>query len=128
MASKPIKPGGIPAYIAACPKKVQPALKSVRAAIRSVAPDAIETLSYFKFPGYHYRGDYAYNGMFAWFSYKEPNIRLHVWPKAIQAHAKDLADYRTTTGIINFSADKKIPLTLIKKLVRSSLKILKESK
>lgn len=49
--SKTIKPGGIPAYISACPKEVHTRLKEMRAAIRDVAPDAIDTLSYFEMPG-----------------------------------------------------------------------------
>jgi len=120
-----IKPGGVDAYIAKCPKDVQGAMKSLRAAIRQVAPDAVETTSYFQMPGYFYSGDYVYNGMFAWFSFKRPYARLHVWPPVIKNHKKELAGYPTTTAVVSFPADKKIPTALVKKLVKESLKTMK---
>ena len=121
-----IKPGGVTEYIAKCPKDTQGALKSLRAAIRQVAPDAVETVSYFQYPGYYYAGDYAYNGMFVWFSYKKPFARLHVSPPVIKNHKKEFAGYSTTTAIVSFPADKKIPATLVKKLVKASLKAMKD--
>ncbi len=122
-----IKPGGVESYIAKCPKNAQATLKDTRAAIRQVAPDAVETVNYFQIPGYFYTGDYAYNGMFVWFSFKEPFMRLHVWPPVIKNHKKELAGYPTTTAIVSFPADKKIPVALIKKLVRASLKAMKDN-
>lgn len=121
-----VKPGGVAEYIAKCPKGVQGALKGVRAAIRQVAPDAVETVSYFRMPGYFYGGAYAYNGMFVWFSYKKPFVRLHVWPPVIKDHKKELAGYATTTAIVSFPEGEKIPATLVKKLVKASLKTMKE--
>lgn len=49
---------------------------SLRDGFRQVAPDAVETISYFQMPGYFYGGDYAYNGMFVWFSLKKPYVRV----------------------------------------------------
>ncbi|MBV9159652.1 MAG: DUF1801 domain-containing protein [Candidatus Kaiserbacteria bacterium] len=122
-----IVPGGVAEYIAKCPKAVQPTLKQIRAAIRAAAPKATETVSYFQFPGYHYPGEYAYNGMAAWFSYKKPFVRLHIWPVVIKAHKKELAMYKTSVGAIYFPEDKKIPSALIKKLVKESVKVTKAS-
>lgn len=123
--SRSIRPGGVDEYIAACPKTVQAKLKRVRAAIRSAAPRAVETVSYFRMPGYSYEG-YAYNGMFAWFSFKEPNVRLHVYPQAIQQQRKkDLAACATTKALVIFPADREIPVALVKKLVRASVKVMK---
>lgn len=123
--SRAIRPGGVDEYIAACPKAVQAKLKSVRAAIRSVAPGSVETVSYFQMPGYSYEG-YDYNGMFAWFSFKEPNVRLHVRPPAIQQQRKkDLAAYATTKALVIFPGDQEIPVALVKKLVRASVKLMK---
>jgi len=119
-----IKPGGITEYIAACPKPVQGKLADMRAAIRAVAPDAIETVSYFDLPGYSYEG-YDYNGMFAWFSFKAPFVRLHVRPQALVDHKKQVAGYPTSKAVINFAAEKPIPAALVKKLVRASLKSMK---
>jgi uncharacterized protein YdhG (YjbR/CyaY superfamily) len=114
----------VDAYITSCPKEVQSKLRAIRAAIRLVAPDATETTSYFGIPGYSYPG-YDYNGMFAWFSIKEPNVRLHLRPPTIEVHAKQLAAYSKTKGIVSFPADKTILSPLIKKLVRASLDVMK---
>src|SRR5690348_3001171 len=122
-----IKPGGVAEYIAKCPKNVQGSLKIVRSAIQQVVPDAVETTSYFQFPGYFYAGDFVYNGMFVWFSFKKPYIRLHVWPKVIKNHKKELAKYKTMTAVVHFPADKKIPIGLVKKLVKASLKTMKDA-
>jgi uncharacterized protein YdhG (YjbR/CyaY superfamily) len=122
-----VKPGGVDEYIAACPKDIQGTLREMRAAIREVAPDAVETVSYFKWPGYSYEG-YVYNGMFAWFSFKAPFVRLHVYPEALENHKKELEKYATTKAVVSFPADGKIPKPLVKKLVKSSLKAMKSSK
>jgi uncharacterized protein YdhG (YjbR/CyaY superfamily) len=98
----------------------------MRTAIRQVAPDAVETVSYFQMPGYFYGGDYAYNGMFVWFSFKKSYVRLQVWPPVIKNHKKELAGYATTTAIVSFPADKTIPVALVKKLIKASLKAMKD--
>lgn len=124
--SRSIRPGGVDEYIAACPKAVQAKLRKIRAAIRSAAPGAVETVSYFAMPGYSYEG-YDYNGMFAWFSFKEGDVRLHVRPPAIQLQPKkDLAVYATTKALVIFSGDQEIPVALVKRLVRASVKLMKD--
>lgn len=75
-------------------------------------------------PGYSYAG-YDYDGMFAWFSFKKPHIRLHVRPPVIQDHSAELADYPTTKAVVNFPMDQPIPAPLVKKLVKASLKAMK---
>ena len=124
-SSRVIKPGGVPEYIAGCPKPVQAKLKDMRTAIRSVVPDAIETLSYFEMPGYSYEG-YAYNGMFVWFSFKAPFVRIHVRPEAIIKYKKDVEKYPHSKAVISFDAQKPIPKALVKKLVKASLKSMKD--
>jgi uncharacterized protein YdhG (YjbR/CyaY superfamily) len=119
--SRVIKPGGVVEYIAAAPQEAQARLKDIRAVIREAAPDAIETVSYFDMPGYSYEG-YVYNGMFAWFSFKKPFVRLHVRPEALLKFRKDLSKYTSTRAIVSFPVEKPIPKALIKKLVKASLK------
>lgn len=117
------------AYIAKAPKAVQPKLEEIRAAIRQGAPGATERTDYFAWPGYSYDDkDYDYDGMFAWFSLKEPHIRLHVRPPVIQNHKKELAAFFTTKAVVGFPSDKPIPKTLAKKLVKASIKVMKDMK
>jgi len=113
-------------YIARCPKEAQGDLAKIRAAIRAAVPGATERTDYFRMPGYSYQGIDYYDGMFAWFSFKKPHIRLHVPPSVIQEHRKELAGYATTKAIVNFPKGKPVPTTLVKKLVRASLKAMKD--
>jgi len=125
--SPSITPGGVDEYIEKCPKEVRARLSEIRIAVQGAAPDAIETVSYFQMPGYCYEG-YDYNGMFAWFSFKRPFVRLHVRPPVLKDHKSELGAYATTTAVISFPADKAIPKALVKKLVKSSIKVMKQRK
>jgi len=116
---------GVDAYIAKCPKEAQAGLVEIRAAIRAAAPGATERTDYFQMPGYSYPG-FDYDGMFAWFSFKKPHIRLHVRPPVIQQHAKELAGYPTTKAIVSFPMDKSMPTTLVTILVKGSIKVMKD--
>jgi len=110
-------------YIARCPKDVQDKLNAIRAAIRDVAPDATETIGYFHMPGFFYPG-YDYNGMFAWFGLQKSYISLLLRPPTIQDRQKDLAGYATTKAAVHLPLDRNVPMPLVKKLVRASLKIM----
>ncbi len=123
--SSDIVPGGVDEYIAECPKEVQAKLRDVRVAIQSAAPGATETVSYFQIPGYLYEG-YNYNGMFAWFSFKAPYVRLHVRPPVLEEHKEEISAYKTTKAIISFPADEPMPKSLVKKLVKASIKTMKQ--
>ncbi|HEV3253308.1 MAG TPA: DUF1801 domain-containing protein [Candidatus Acidoferrales bacterium] len=119
------KSSGVDEYIARCPKEARGDLAKVRAAIRAAVPGATERTDYFQMPGYSYPGLDFYDGTFAWFSFKKPHIRLHVPPSVIQEHRKELAGYATTKAIVSFPMGKSVPITLVKKLVRASLKAMK---
>ena len=112
-------------YIAKCPKEARVDLAKIRAAIRSAAPGATERTDYFQMPGYSYPG-FDYDGMFAWFSFKKPHIRIHIRPPVIQEHNKELAGYPSTKAIVSLPMGEPIPLTLVKKLVKASLKAMKD--
>ena len=101
-------------------------MRDIRIAIQGVAPGSTETVSYFQMPGYFYEG-YDYNGMFAWFSFKAPYVRLHVRPPVLENNKKDLGDYATTKAIISFPVDRAIPKPLVKKLVKASIKVMKQT-
>jgi uncharacterized protein YdhG (YjbR/CyaY superfamily) len=123
------KPGlsEVEGYIANCPKEAQDNLAKIRAAIQAAAPGATERTDYFQMPGYSYPG-FDYDGMFVWFSFKKPHIRLHVRPPVIQEHTKELAGFLTTKAIVSFPMDTRIPVALVKKLVKASLKAMRDKK
>lgn len=117
---------GVDEYIARCPKEAQGDLAKIRAAIRAAVPGATERTDYFQMPGYSNPGVNYYDGMFAWFSFKKLHIRLHVPPSVIQEHRKELAGYATTKAIVSFPMGKPVPMTLVKKLVKASLRAMKD--
>jgi len=121
------KSSGVDQYIARCPKEARGDLAKIRAAIRAAAPGATERTDYFQWPGYSYPG-FDYDGMFAWFSFKKPHIRLHVRPPVIQEHRKELAVFAATKAIVSFPIGKPIPVTLVKKLVKASVKTMKDKR
>ncbi len=125
MSPKDLGARGVDKYIAGTPKHVQAKLAEIRATIREAAPGATERTDYFQIPGYSYDG-YDYDGMFVWFSFKEPHVRLHLRPPVIQEHKSQLAGCRTTKGIVSFPIDKAISMPLVKKLVKASLKVMKD--
>lgn len=117
---------GVDEYIARCPKEAQGDLAKIRAAIRAAVPGATERTDYFQMPGYSNPGVNYYDGMFAWFSFKKLHIRLHVPPSVIQEHRNELAGYATTKAIVTFPMGKPVPMTLVKKLVKASLRAMKD--
>ncbi|MEI8094194.1 MAG: DUF1801 domain-containing protein [Spirochaetales bacterium] len=115
-----IVPGGVDEYIAGQPEPSRKSLTQLRALIRECAPDAVETVSYFQIPGYSYPG-YDYNGMFAWFSYQKPHVRLHVRPPVLENNHDGLKKLKSTKAIVWFPADQDLPRELIAKLVVESI-------
>jgi uncharacterized protein YdhG (YjbR/CyaY superfamily) len=108
VSRKPAGASGVDKYIANAPKELQGKLREIRAAIREAAPGATERTDYFQLPGYSYEG-YDYDGMFVWFSFKKPNIRLHLRPPVIQNYKRQLASGVTTKAIVGFPADRTKP-------------------
>ncbi len=121
--SKSIVPGGVDEYIAEFPEPIQAKLTELRKAVREIAPDAVETVSYFGIPGYSYEG-YDYNGMFVWFSYDNKNLRLHLRPPVLENFEKEIKDYEKTKSILKFSQEEEIPTQLVKRLVKASLDVM----
>ncbi len=107
-------PKSVDAYIARAPKSAQGKLREVRAAIREVAPDAAESIGY-GMPGYD-------RGNVAWFGLMKTHIGLYLRPPIIAEHRKELAGYTTTKSAIHLPLDKKIPVRLIKRLVKARMK------
>jgi uncharacterized protein YdhG (YjbR/CyaY superfamily) len=112
---KILKPKNVDAYIAAAPKEVQSKLKELRAAIREAAPTAEERISY----GMPY---YGYKGRLAYFADFKEHIGLYVPTPVIEEHKSELEGYETSSATVRFPLDKKLPISLIKKLVKARMK------
>ena len=110
-----MKPKNVDSYIAAAPKEVQGKLKELRAVISKTAPTAEEGISY----GMPY---YDYKGRLAYFSLWKAHIGLYIPTPVIEEHKSELKDYETARATVRFPLDKKLPVVLIKKLVKARMK------
>ena len=122
---KNIPENNVDAYIASAPVEVQGMLGELRSLIQKVAPTATERTDYFQMPGYSFDQYDYYNGMFVWFSFKKPYVRLHILPSVIEKYKKEVVEYQLTKSIIGFKIGGKIPKVLIKKLVKESIHAMK---
>ena len=65
---------------------------------------------------------YDYKGRLAWFGLHKAHVGLYVRPPVIEDHKDELAGYETTKSAVHLSLDRKIPVALIKKLVKARMK------
>lgn len=118
----------VDAYISQAPKETRAKLKQVRLAIKGTAPHAIESISY-QMPYYAFKGDLSWSERsIVWFGLQSKHIGLYLPPPIISEHKKDLKGYKTTKAAVHLPLDKKIPVALIKKLVKARMKIEKRLK
>jgi uncharacterized protein YdhG (YjbR/CyaY superfamily) len=105
----------VEAYIASAPKELRGKLKEMRRAIRSAAPGALEKVSY----GMPY---YDYKGRLAYFALAKAHIGLYLPPPVISEHKRELGAYSTTHATVRFPLTNKLPVGLVKKLVKAKMK------
>ena len=102
-------------YIALAEPKVKKALKDIRKAIRTTAPNAEEVISY-QIPGY------KYHGMLVFFAAWKDHISLYPAPWSAESLKKEMSVYKGSKGTIKFPIDEPMPLVLIKKMVKYRVK------
>ena len=109
------KPKDVDSYIAAAPKEVQTKLREMRGLIQKTAPKAVERISY----GMPY---YDYHGRLAYFSHWKSHVGLYIPTPVFEEHASELEGYHTNKATVRFPLDKKLPVGLIKKLVKARMR------
>lgn len=102
-------PKTIDENIAQFPAVTQILLQKVREVIRSVAPDAVEAISY-GIPTYKLHGNLVH---FAGYAH---HIGFYPGSEAIEVFKEELKDYKTSKGTIQFPLDKPIPYDLVKRI------------
>ena len=101
--------GNVDEYIAGFPKETQKLLKQLRTTIMKAVPEAKEVISY-QMPAYNFYGKLVY------FAGYEKHIGFYPTPSGIEKFKKDLADYSTSKGTVQFPLDKPLPIELITKI------------
>jgi uncharacterized protein YdhG (YjbR/CyaY superfamily) len=106
-----IEARNIDEYIAAFPVDIQKKLKELRSAIKAAAPTAGETIKY-AIP------TFTQNGNLVHFAAYKNHIGFYPAPSGIEAFKKELSVYESSKGAIKFPIDEKLPLPLIKQIVK----------
>ena len=103
-------------YIDAFPESVQVILRKIRQVIQNTAPNATETISY-GIPTFKLNGkNLVHFGGF------KDHVSFFPTSSPIPMFTKELKDYKTSKGTIQFPLDKPIPYDLIKKITKYRLK------
>jgi predicted GIY-YIG superfamily endonuclease/uncharacterized protein YdhG (YjbR/CyaY superfamily) len=110
----------VSAYVKMFPKPVATRLATIRALVKKGAPNALEGVWY-GMPGYKINGKpLIYFGAF------KNHTGVFPTPSGITALKKELASYTTAKGSIQFPHTAPLPMTLIKKIIATRIKALKE--
>ena len=110
-----MKPKTIEEYIGSAPAEVQERLWQLHETIRAAAPGASEALKW-SMPAY------SYQKILVTFAVFKKHIGFYPMPSAIKSFAKELKNFRTAEGSVQFPLEKPLPISLIKKIVRFRVK------
>ena len=114
-------PRNVEEYLSALPQDQRAALERVRRAIKSVVPNASEGISY-QIPTFKLDGRMLV-------SYAAFSEHCSFFPGAgpTEVHQNELKAYQTSKGTIRFTLNKPLPLALIKKIVKTRIRLNEES-
>lgn len=97
-------------YISICPSDIRKILEELRGVIRTSAPNAREVISY-NMPAFRQ------NKVLVYFAASKNHIGFYPTTSPIVVFEKELKDYKTSKGAIQFPLDKPFPFDLVKKIV-----------
>jgi uncharacterized protein YdhG (YjbR/CyaY superfamily) len=106
-------------YIAQAPKESRKKLREMQACLRKAAPGAQESIKW-SVPAFSYK-----RILFTFAAFKH-HIGFYPTPNAVKAFKKELSQFKTAKGSIQFPYDKPLPVSLIKKIAAFRVKESKE--
>ena len=98
-------------YIAEFPDETRALLEQIRGIIRSVAPDATETISY-AIPTFDLNGKHLVH--FAGFA---KHVGFYPVPSGMAAFEEELKVYKRGKGSVQFPLDEPLPVDLIRRII-----------
>lgn len=111
------KPKDFDEYIARFPLETQRILEQIRVIIKTIIPEAVETISY-GIPTFYLNERYL-----IYFAAYKNHIGFYPVPGKIEEVDKDFASYKTSgKGTLQFPLNKTMPLNLIAKLIEFKVK------
>jgi uncharacterized protein YdhG (YjbR/CyaY superfamily) len=113
----------VTAHLAKLPQPQKSTLQELRKSILEVIPEAEEVISY-GFPGYRINGKIicgfdAFKNHCSFF----PHSSL-----VIPELEKELLNYKTSKGALQFAVDKPLTKSLVRKLIKTRMRLLAETK
>ena len=98
-------------YIAGFPPNVRQILEQIRSAIRTIAPEAHETIKY-RIPTFVLHENLVHFAAFT------NHVGFYPTPSGIAKFKDELSAYNSAKGSVQFPLNQPIPLNLIKKIVK----------
>ncbi len=98
-------------YFKTIPPRALERMNTIRENIKKVAPLAEEVISY-NMPALKYKGILVYYAAYA------KHIGFYAVPTTHKAFEKELSEYKTGKGSVQFPHDKPLPLELIKRMTK----------
>lgn len=108
-------PATVDEYMADLPEKERTVLSNLRKTIKAAAPKADEVIGY-GMPGY------KYHGMLVYFAAFKNHCSFFPGTSMLEEFGKEVEPYKTSKGTLQFTFDKPIPATLVKKIVKARMK------
>lgn len=106
-------------FISTFPMETQEMLQQIRQTIQKAAPKATEKISY-GIPTFYLEGNLVH------FSGYRNHVGFYPGAGAIKAFEKELTEYETSKGTVQFPLDKKLPVKLITAMVKFCVKAKEE--
>ncbi|HEU5292090.1 MAG TPA: DUF1801 domain-containing protein [Cyclobacteriaceae bacterium] len=108
-------PATVDQYMADLPEKEREVLSNIRKTIKATAPKAEEAISY-GMPGY------KYHGMLVYFAAFKNHLSFFPGSSMIDQFGEEVQKYKTSKGTLQFTVDKPITTSLVKKIVKARMK------
>src|ERR1043166_4644779 len=102
-------------YLRAIPADKRAALMKIRQAVKAAAPRAEECISY-QIPAFRLDGK-----VLVWFHAATNHCSFFPGAAPIALYRDELEEYETRKGTVQFSPEKPLPATLVRKLVRARI-------
>lgn len=121
-ASKRTTPMTVDGYFMRVPEPARSRLTQLRAAIRRVMPHtATEVISY-RMPAFEY------DGVLVWYAAFANHFSLFPGGSVLEGFKRELTDFKTSKGTVQFPLDKPLPIQLITRIVRARVAELEAKK
>jgi uncharacterized protein YdhG (YjbR/CyaY superfamily) len=108
---KNTKPMSVDEYIGSFPREMQRLLGELRKVIKAAAPESEEVISY-SMPAY------KQNGILVYFAGHKNHVGFYPTASGILNFRKEIEKYTWSKGAIQFPISQKLPLGLIRQIVK----------